>query len=543
MKTRLIIPLLLTLLASTYTVAGSPKKFTDWVVECKKPTACVAKTLRQGETTDGYPTLKITGKKRSHRKLFLSDAKYVDGSKKISIRIDNTPLIDLKPTRDLKRLNRGEYQVTNGDLQNKLLSRMASGRNFQLFYTNVRGQAREPEYSLMGMGNALKRLGGTSKAVEVAVSKKPGQAARKSEQVVKKPEKGVQQDISGSRVSKKFRNWQIRCAADGSCTATTYKMRGAIDGYPVISIVMDSSNRRQLHIAGARYMNGSKPIWIKVDGNKEIRLLPGRDFVRLSQSEYNISNPRLLANMMSAIQRGRVLRLSYLNVRREWRRPQYSLLGAAAAMNELGGGVQKTGSPEKAPVVKSPKTRKAVVEKRSPKPAPVRTTRAPRRSVTQNTHIPEVIQESNQRDSLSWWQKIGRSGARWKVSCSGRYRCVATVQGTLKGGKKDISVRVSGRKRGSRQFMLANAGMLDTSKPMRIQIDGNLPLHLVPRKDFKQSGRGQVLIVNSRLTQTLLAKMQRGDEMWVTYTNRQGRSRVTKFSLKGVNASLKKLAR
>ena len=78
---------------------------------------------------------------------------------------------------------------------------------------------------------------------------------------------------------------------------------------------------------------------------------------------------------------------------------------------------------------------------------------------------------------------------------------------------------------------------------MRIQVDGNLPLHIVPRTDFKKSGRGQVRITNSRLIQTLLAKMKRGDEMWVTYTNRQGRSRVTKFSLNGVNASLKKLGK
>ncbi len=91
--------------------------------------------------------------------------------------------------------------------------------------------------------------------------------------------------------------------------------------------------------------------------------------------------------------------------------------------------------------------------------------------------------------------------------------------------------------------MLSHAGMLDASKPMRIQIDGNLPLHVVPRKDFTKSGRDQVRIVNSRLTQTLLAKMQRGDEMWVTYTNRKGRSRVTKFSLNGVNAALKKVGR
>ncbi len=541
MKTRLIIPLLLTLLASTYTVAGSPKKFTDWVVECKKPTACEAKTLRQGETTDGYPTLKITGKDRSHRKLFLSDAKYVDGSKKISIRIDKNPLIDLNPKRDLKRLNRGEYRVVNSDLRKKLLARMSSGRKLQLFYTNVRGQAREPEYSLMGMGGALKRLGGASPAA--VVSKEPEKSKQK-QAVAEESEsvKSGQQVDPRSRVKKKFRNWQIRCAPDGSCSATTYKMRGSIEGFPVISIVMDSNRQQQLHIAAAQFMDGSKNIWIRVDRNREIKLLPGRDFVRLSKSEYKISNSRLLANVMSAIRSGRSLRLSYLNVRGKWRKPVYSLLGSTAAMKELGGAAPKIEVVEKPPEVKLRDTRKAVVDTRPPTPAPVRTTPAPRPSITQNTHIPDVIQESNRQDSRSWWQRFRSSGKRWSVSCSGRYRCVATAEGALKGGKKDISIKVSGGSR-SRQFKLTDAGMLDATKPMRIQIDGNLPLHIVPRKDFKKAGRGEVRIVNSRLTETLLAKMRRGDEMWVTYTNRQGRSRVTKFSLKGVNAALKKLGK
>jgi invasion protein IalB len=557
MKTRIIILILLALLGATYAVAEDPKKYTDWVVECKNPTSCEAKTLRQGETTDGYPTIKITGKDRSHRKLFLSDAKYVDGSKKISIRIDKTSLIDLKPKRDLKRLNRGEYQVASGDVKNKLLSRMASGRKLQIFYTNVRGQAREPEYSLMGMGSALKRLGSTSPVAKAVVSKEPEQASKaheqkkqeqlekeseqvskKAEQVEKKPQKRVQQDNSRSRVIKKFRNWQIRCASDSSCAATTYKMRGSIDGYPVLMVVMDSSNRRQLHIVGAQNMNGSKNIWIRVDRNKEIKLLPGRDFVRLSKREYKISNPRLLANVMSAIQRGRTLRLSYRNTRGQWRQPYYSLLGSTAAMNELDSAPENTGIVEKTPEEKPRDTRKAVVETRLATHSPIKTFRP---STTQNADIAEVIQNNNRRGSTSWWQKFGRSGKRWSVSCSGRYRCVATARGTVKGGKKDISIRVSGGSRGSRKFMLADAGMLDTTKPMRIQIDGNLPLHVVPRKDFKKAGRGEVRFVNSRLTQTLLAKMQRGDEMWVTYTSRQGRSRVTKFSLNGVNAALKKL--
>jgi len=539
MKTRIIILLLLTLMAATGFAA--PEQFTDWVVKCKGSSACEAKTVRQGETTEGYPTIKITGKKRTHRKLFLSDAKYVDGSKKISIRIDKTPPLDLKPKRDLKRLNRGEYQVANADLLRKLLSRMASGRKLQIFYTNVRGQAREPEYSLMGMKGALKRLGGASPAVDVVVSKKP-QKSEQKQAVAEEREslKSGQQVDPRSSVKKKFRNWQIRCAPDGSCSATTYKMRGSIDGYPVISIVMDRDHQQQLHIAAAQYMNGSKNIWIRIDNSREIKLLPGRDFVRLSRSEYKISNSRLLANMMSAIRRGRTLRLSYLNVRGQWRKPEYSLLGSTAAMNELGGGAPKIEIAEKAPEVKPRDTRKAVVEMRPATRAPIPT---PAPSYTESADIAEVIQQNNQRDSLSWWQKIGRSGDRWKVSCSGRYRCVATVQGALKGGKKDISIRVSGRNRGSRELLLADAGMLDATKPMRFQIDGALPLHVVPRKDFNKAGRGEVRIVNSRLTQTLLAKMQRGDEMWITYTNRQGRSRVTKFSLKGVNAALKKLAR
>ncbi|HBH35222.1 MAG TPA: hypothetical protein DDW45_02100 [Gammaproteobacteria bacterium] len=527
MKTRTVILSLLTLLATTCAVAGSPDKFTDWVVECKKPTACEAKTLRQGDTTDGYPTIKITGKKRTHHKLFLSDAKYVDGSKKITVRIDKTPAIDLNPKRDLKRLNRGEYQIANRDLLHELLSRMASGRKLQLFYTNVRGQAREPEYSLMGMGDALRKLGSASRVAGVVVSKKP--------------EKRELQDNDGSRGGKKFRDWQIRCTTDGSCAAATYKSSGEIDGYPSMRVVVDSSRQRQLHIADAQYMNGSKPIWIKVDGEKEIRLLPGRDFVRLSRGEYKISNSRVLARVMSAIQRGRVFQLSYLNVRSQWRKPEYSLLGAAAAMRELGGGAQKIQIVEKPPEVKPRDARKAVVDTRPP--PPIRTpTPSPRPSVTQNTQVPEVIQESNRRDSRSWWQRFTSSGKRWSVSCSGPYRCVATAEGTLKGGKKDISIRISGR-RGSRRFMLTDAQMLDASKPMRLQIDGALPLHVVPRKDFKQSGRGEIRFVNSRLTETLISKMQRGDEMWVTYTNRQGRSRVVKFSLKGVNASLKKVTR
>ena len=539
MKTRITILLLLALLATTCAVAGNSKKFTDWVVECKNSTSCEAKTLRQGETTDGYPSIKITGKDRAHRKLFLSDAKYVDGSKKISIRIDKNPLIALKPKRDLKRLNRGEYQVANSNLRNRLLSRMASGRKLQLHYTNVRGQAREPEYSLMGMGDALKRLGNTSPAAKVVVSKEPEKSGQKQAVVEERESvKSERQVDPRSRVKKKFRNWQIRCAPDGSCSATTYKMRGSIEGYPVISIVMDN-NQQQLHIAAAQFMNGSKNIWFRIDRNREIRLLPGRDFVRLSKSEYKISNSRLLAQVMSAIRKGSRLRLSYLNVRGQWRKPEYSLMGATAAMNELSGGSPKVKIAEKAPEVKPRDRRKAVVETRPTTRPPIQ---APRPSVTQNADIAEVIRQNNQRDSLSWWQKIGRSGKRWRVSCSGGYRCVATAQGSLKGGKKDISIRVSGGSR-SRQFKLTDAGMLDATKPMRIQIDGDLPLHIVPRKDFKKAGRGEVRIVNSRLTETLLAKMRRGDEMWVTYTNRQGRSRVTKFSLKGVNAALKKLGK
>ncbi len=540
MTTRIINLLLLISLLTPGVVIGASEKFTDWVVNCKGSSSCEAKTLRQGETTDGYPTIKITGKERGHRKLFLSDAKYVDGSKKISIGIDKTPLIDLEPKRDLKRLNRGEYQVANGDLRNKLLSRMASGRKLQIFYTNVRGQAREPEYSLMGMGSALKRLSSASPVAKAVVSKEPEQEKKQQPQAGTEPGQKIQRDNSASRVSRKFRNWQIRCASDGSCAATTYKMRGSIDGYPVLMIVMDGSSRLQLHIAGAQYINGSKNIWIRVDGNREIKLLPGRDFVRLSQREYKISNSRVLANVMSAIRRGRTLRLSYRNVRGQWRQPVYSLLGSTAAMNELGGGAPKAEIAEKAPEVKPQKSGKAVVETRPTSRPPVQTFRP---SATQDADIAEVVQQNNRRSSTSWWQKIGRSGKRWSVSCSGRYKCAATAQGTVKGGKKDISIRVTGASRGARQFMLADAGMLDATKPMRIQIDGNLPMHIVPRKDFTKAGRGEVRIVNSRLTQTLLAKMQRGDEMWVTYTNRQGRSRVTKFSLNGVNASLKKLGR
>lgn len=547
MTTRIIILLLLISLLVPGVVIGASEKFTDWVVNCKGSSSCEAKTLRQGETTDGYPTIKITGKDRSHRKLFLSDAKYVDVSRKISIGIDKTPLIDLKPKQDLKRLNGGEYQVANGDLKNKLLYRMASGRKLHIFYTNVRGQAREPEYSLMGMGSALKRLGSASPVAKVVVTKEPEQPAKKTgkagnqaEQAGNNPGQRVQQDKSASRVSRKFRNWQIRCASDGSCAATTYKMRGSIDGYPVLMIVMDSSNRRQLHISGTQYINGSKNIWIRVDGNREIKLLPGRDFVRLSKSEYKISNPRLLANVMSAIQRGRSLRLSYRNVRGKWRQPVYSLLGSTAAMNELGGGAQKTEIAEKAAEVKPQDSGVAVVETRPTSQPPTLTPRPP---VTQNADIGDVIQQNNRRGSTSWWQRIGRSGKRWSVSCSGRYKCAAIAQGTVKGGKKDISIRVTGGSRGARQFMLTDAGMLDATKPMRIQIDGNLPLHVVPRKDFTKAGRGEVRLVNSRLTRTLLTKMQRGDEMWVTYTNRQGRSRVTKFSLNGVNAALKKLGK
>lgn len=549
MKTRLLILLLLMLLGTSG--AGASEKFTDWVVKCKGSQACEAKTLRQGGDIDGYPSIKITGKESSHRKLFFSDAKYVDGSKKISIGIDKTPLIDLKPKRDLKRLSKGEYQVANGDLKNKLLSRMASGRKLQIFYTNVRGQAREPEYSLMGMGGALKRLGSTPPVAKAVVSKEPKQTNKKTEQATEQAgnqpgqvesESGqrVQQDNSASRVSRKFRNWQIRCASDGSCAATTYKMRGSIDGYPVLMIVLNRSNRRQLHIAGAQYINGSKNIWIRVDSNREIKLLPGRDFVRLSKSEYKISNSRVLANVLSAIERGRTLRLSYRNVRGQWRQPVYSLLGSSAAMNELGGGTSKTEIAGKTPEVKPRDASKAVVETRPRVQSPVKTFRP---STTQNAKVAEGMQQNNRRDSTSWWQKIGRSGKRWRVSCSGRYRCAATAQGTVKGGKKDISIRVTGGSRGGRKFMLGDAGMLDATKPMRIQIDGNLPLHVVPRKDFTKSGRDEIRLVNSRLTQTLLAKMQRGDEMWVTYTNRQGRSRVTKFSLNGVNAALKKLGR
>lgn len=538
MKTRIITLLLLTFLVTTGFAAT--EKFTDWVVKCKGSSACEAKTLRQGETTEGYPTLKITGKERSHRKLFLSDAKYVDGSKKISIRIDKNPLIDLNPKRDLKRLNRGEYQVVNSDLRNKLLARMSSGRKFQLFYTNVRGQAREPEYSLMGMGAALKKLGGASPAAVADNSKAPEKSEQK-QAVVEESEsvKSGRQVDPRSRVKKKFRNWQIRCAPDGSCSATTYKMRGSIEGFPVISIVMDSNHQLQLHIAAAQFMNGSKNIWFRIDRNREIRLLPGRDFVRLSKSEYKISNSRLLKSVMSAIRRGRTLRLSYLNVRGQWRKPEYSLLGSTAAMDELSGGAPEIKIAEKVPEVIPRTTREAVVEVQ-PLARPLIQT--PRPSVTRNAEIAEVIETNNSKGSTSWWQRIGRSGKRWRVSCSGRYRCVATAQGSIKGGKKDISIRVSGGSR-SRQFKLTDAGMLDTTKPMRIQIDGNLPLHIVPRKDFKKAGRGEVRIVNSKLTETLLAKMRRGDEMWVTYTNRQGRSRVTKFSLKGVNAALKKLGK
>ncbi len=535
MTTRILTLLLLIPLLTPGAAIGASEKFTDWVVKCKGSPACEAKTFRQGGDIDGYPSIKITGKNRTHRKLFLSDAKYLDGSKKISIRIDKNPAFDLKPKRDLKRLNKAEYQVANNTLLTKLLSRMASGRKLQLFYTNVRGQAREPEYSLMGMGGALKRLGSAPPVVKVAVKKEPEQAGKKQEQLKKEPQQRVQQDNSRSRVSKKFRNWQIRCSADGSCAATTYKMRGSIDGYPVITIVMDSNHQHQLHIAAAQIVNGSKNIWIKIDRNKEIKLLPGRDFVRLSKSEYKISNSRVLARVMSAIRRGTTLRLSYLNTRGQWRQPVYSLLGSTAAMNELGAGSQKTEIAEKVPEVKPRDSSKAVVKRRP-------STLTPRPSVTQNTHIPEIIQENTRRDSRSWWQKIGKSGKRWSVSCSGRYNCVATAQGSIKGGKKDISMHISGRQ-GSRKFKLTGAQMLDATKPMRMQIDGTLPLHIVPRKDFNKYGRDEIRIVNSRLRDTLISKMQRGSEMWVTYTNRQGRPRVVKFSLNGMNAALKKLGR
>lgn len=554
MKTRLLILLLLMLLGTTS--AGASEKFTDWVVKCKGSQACEAKTFRQGGDIDGYPAIKVTGKKPGHRKLLLSDAKYVDGSKKISFRIDKTPLIDLKPKRDLKRLSNAEYQVVNSDLQRKLLYRMATGRRLQLFYTNVRGQAREPEYSLMGMGSAMKRVGGASSVTKAADKKEPEKRAPKqavsekneSKQAASEKSKpkqatseksestGSRQQVnSRSRVAKKFRNWQIRCASDGSCAATTYKMRGSIEGYPVLSIVLGGDDQLQLHIDAAQFVSGSKTIWIRVDTDKEIKLLPGRDFARLSKSEYNISNPRALARVMSAIRRGRTLRLSYLNVRGQWRQPVYSLLGSTAAMNELNAGSKKTEIAEKAPEAKSADTRKQAVAKR---PSAL----APRASVPQNTLQPEIARENNRQDSTSWWRKIGKSGKRWSVSCSGRYNCVAKAQGTLKGGKKDISMRISGR-RGARKFMLAGAQMLDTTKPMRFQIDGTLPLHIVPRKDFSRQGRDEVRIVNSRLRNTLISKMQRGSEMWVTYTNRQGRPRVVKFSLNGMNASLKKLER
>lgn len=521
--------------------AGAAEQFTDWVVKCKGAQACEAKTFRQGGDIDGYPSIKITGKKAAHRKLFLSDAKYLDGSKKIGIRIDKTAPLELNPKRDLKRLNRGEYQIANSEMQRKLLSRMASGRNLQLFYTNVRGQKREPGYSLMGMGDALKRVGSAAPAVKATAAKEPekrepAQAAAETPQPVESGQQVNSKSVdSRSRVAKKFRNWQIRCAADGSCAATSYKMRGSIDGYPVLSIVMDSKNQPQLHIAAAQFVNGSKKIWIRVDRNKELKLRPGRDFVRLSESEYKISNARVSAGVMSAIRSGRTLRLSYLNVRGQWRQPVYSLLGSTAAMDELDGGRRKAEIAEKTREVEQQHSRKKVVESR---PSAL----APQPSLRQNSLLPEVVEDTSRGDSRSWWQKIGKSGKRWSVSCSGRYNCIASAQGTIRGGKKDISLRISGR-RGSRQFMLARAKTLDASKPMRLQIDGTLPLHIVPRKDFKQYGRDEIRIVNSKLIKTLISKMQRGSEMWVTYTNKQGRPRVVKFSLNGLNASLKKVGK
>ncbi|MEN8213368.1 MAG: hypothetical protein ABFR19_03310 [Pseudomonadota bacterium] len=530
MRTRLLIPLLLATLA-IFPAAVAAEKFTDWVVECKGTSVCAATTSRQGGTTEGYPSIKITGKDRGQRKLFLADTKYADSTKKISIRIDNSGILTLKPKRDFRRQGNGEYLIVNAELQRKLLSRMASGRTLQLIYTNVRGQKREPEYSLMGMGAALNRL---------AKARPP---ASVDKVVSKKPEKSAQQVNARSGVKKKYRNWQVRCAADGSCAATTYRARGSIDGYPVIKVVVDSNNRRQLHIDSAQHVNGSKPVWIRVDNNKEIRLQPGKDFSRLSKNEYKITNSRALTSVMSVIRKGRELRLSYRNVRGQWRQPKYSLLGATAAMNALGGGTSASPQPpaKKVAVAEPAEKRKPEVAARRTKKDP-----APKRDLKPSVFGSAVSSRDDrrekQRDSFTWWDRITTSGERWNVNCSGGSRCAAAAQGRVK-GKKDISMHISGRSAGLHRVMLAKAGMLDTSKPMRIQVDGSLPLHLVPRKDFKQSGRDAVRLVNSRLSDTLIAKMRRGDEMWVTYTNRSGRPRVVKFSLSGLNTSLKKLAR
>ena len=234
---------------------------------------------------------------------------------------------------------------------------------------------------------------------------------------------------------------------------------------------------------------------------------------------------------MQEILRGSSLRFSYLNTRGQWRQPRYSLLGATAAMNALVGGTDNSRAADSGRAVAAAAPRTAAAT------APAQQLRAPAYDP-----LDDVLQQNRQTDSRSWWQRIGKSGKRWSYSCSGS-RCSASAQGALKSGKDDISMQISGGSKGSRQLMLSGAANLDASKPMRMQIDGSLPLHIVPRKDFSAYGRDDVRIVNARLVDTLVAKMLRGNEMWVTYTNRQGRPRVVQFSLNGMGASLKKLGR
>jgi invasion protein IalB len=540
-------------------LGATTEAFSDWVVECPKPAACAAKTFRQGGTIDGYPSLKISGKNLSQRELFLADANILDGSKKVGVRIDSTSLIELEPQRDLKRLSSYEYQVVNDAQRRRLLSRMLSGRKLQLFYTNVRGQEREPEFSLMGMGDALQRLAspptgaqapGGEQPAEPSQSKPPETAQAQQQPAVNDAPPANEQPPaaadsaaeqaagyvdSRSKVVKKFRNWQLRCAEDGACAATTYKAGGAIDGYPVIKVVKDSRNNRQLRIDNAQNINGNKNIWFRVDDDKEIRLLPGKDFTRISTDEYRISNASLERTIMQEILAGSSLRFSYQNTRGQWRQPRYSLLGATAAMNALVGDAtdsSQAADSGRAVATAEPRTAAAT--------APAQQQRESEAAVFDP--LDDLLQQNRQADSRSWWQRIGKSGKRWSYSCSGS-RCSAFAQGALKSGKNDISMQISGGSKGSRQLMLSGAANLDASKPMRMQIDGSLPLHVVPRKDFSAYGRDDIRIVNARLVDTLVAKMLRGNEMWVTYTNRQGRPRVVKFSLNGMGASLKKLGR
>lgn len=535
------------------------ESFSDWVVECAKPSACAAKTFRQGGTIDGYPSLKISAKNRTQRELFLADARILDGSKKIGVRIDSTSLIELEPQRDLKRLSSDEYQVVNDAQRQRLLSRMLSGRKLQLFYTNVRGQEREPEFSLMGMGDALLRLAspptgakvesGERSAAKPGQSKPPDNGQADQQRAVKavpstreRAEAAAPSSAgaaaghvdSRSKVVQKFRNWQLRCAADGACAATTYKAGGAIEGYPVIKVVKGGRDNRQLRIDNAQNMNDKKNIWFRVDANKEIRLVPGKDFTRVSTDEFRISNVSLERRILQEILAGSSLRFSYLNTRGQWRQPRYSLLGATAAMNALVGGTDNPRAAGSSRTAASSEPRTAAAT------APAQRRRAS--AAAAYDPLDDALQQNRQKDSRSWWQRIGRSGKRWSYSCSGS-RCIASAQGALKSGKNDISMQISGSSKGSRQFMLSGAANLDASKPMRMQIDGSLPLHVVPRKDFSAYGRDDIRIINARLIDTLVSKMLRGNEMWVTYTNRQGRPRVVKFSLNGMGASLKKLGR